>query len=48
MSATDRNIGVNGYNLVVVGLMAVIFISLAKVVTSRWPIKGVSDVVAAV
>lgn len=35
-------------NLIVVGLMATIFISIMKYITNRWPIPGVSDLFASI
>jgi len=35
-------------NTVVVGLMAVIFISVMKFLTNRWPVPGISDLMASI
>lgn len=40
-------LGINLYNLLVIGFTAVIFISLGKVVTSRFPVPGITPMFAA-
>lgn len=40
-------LGINLYNLLVIGFTAVIFISLGKVVTSRFPVPGLTPMFAA-
>lgn len=45
--ALQRDVlGINVYNLVVIGVTAVIFISLGKVITSRWPVPGLTPLFA--
>lgn len=38
----------NAHNLIVVTLMAILGITLAKVVVTRWPVPGLSKLVIAV
>lgn len=45
LDVKDVKIGL--YNFVVIGLMALLFIVLMKVVTSRWPIPGLTEVAQA-
>jgi len=35
-------------NLVVVGMMATIFISVMKFLTNRWPVPGISTLMASI
>lgn len=36
---------INAYNIIIVGLMAMVFFVLAKMIFSRFKVPGVSDVV---
>lgn len=35
-------------NLIVVGMMAVIFISVSKFLLARWPVPGLTDLIGSI
>jgi hypothetical protein len=43
VDAGDVRIGV--YNFVIIGLMAMLFIVVLKLLTARFPVKGLAEVV---
>lgn len=42
-----KDVRIGLYNFVVIGLMALIFIVVAKMVFNKWQVKGVTDLVNA-
>lgn len=43
-----KDVRIGAYNFVVIGLIAVLFIVLLKMITTKFPIPGVTEVVHSV